>query len=103
MERADVSGGGNSMMASTGIMGRARRLDPRDSVRWTAEWRHENKVKQAEIQDISPSGLFLHPTGIMATPPAVGSRVEVDFATPNRRRLMTAGGTVRWVGFSRAH
>lgn len=70
-----------------GVSQRTRRASPRAGVSWTAWVRGGQERKRFHTVNVSSRGAKLRPRG----PYAVGAAVELEFITPDARRLQVSG------------
>jgi hypothetical protein len=66
---------------------RTRRASPRAHVSWTAWVRGGQERKRFHTVDVSPRGAKLRPRGAYA----IGAAVDLEFITPDARRLRVSG------------
>jgi hypothetical protein len=70
-----------------GVSQRTRRASPRARVSWTAWVRVGQERKRFHTVDVSSRGAKLRPRG----PFAVGAAIDLEFITPDARRLRVSG------------
>ena len=65
------------------VPSRTRRFDPRAPVSWTVWGRSGQQRMRFHTIDVSPHGAKLRPRGVFP----VGAAIELEFITPDGRRL----------------
>lgn len=77
------------------------RREERTPVKWVVQWNDGHRVRQGEVKDASPNGVFLSPTWKPTDPISPGDVIELRIEDTDSATEFEA--VVCWVGESRRH